>query len=61
MCRSPSVKLFLMFHSEEHVRLREERIRTVSNYELSSLVQHSYMSMANTRSLYGEYRILKEV
>ena len=34
-----------------HVGFREERIRTISNYELSTLVQHSYMDMANTRSL----------
>ena len=42
-----------------HVGFREERIRTVSNYELPSLVQHSYTNMAKTRSLC--IGILKEV
>ena len=39
------------FIVSSHVGFREERIRTVSNYELSTLVQHSYTNMANKCSL----------
>ena len=35
-----------------HIGFREERIRTVSNYELSTIVQHSCTNMMNARSLY---------
>ena len=39
------------FIVSSHVGFREERIRTVSNYELSTLVQHSYTNMTNKCSL----------
>ena len=42
---------FGCFIVSSHVGFREERIRTVSNYELSTLVQHSYKNIANKRSL----------
>ena len=50
---------FGRFIMSSHVGFHEERIRTVSNYELPSLVQHSYTNMAKTRSLC--IGILKEV
>ena len=41
-----------------HVVFREERIKTVSNYELSTLVQHSYINFEYTFLVIW---ILKEV
>ena len=43
---------FGCFIVSSHVGFHEKRIRTVSNYELSSLVQDSYMNMVHTRSLF---------